>query len=284
LTKYLEEAVEAMNRDMRSRGMREPTIRAYKSDISLFLSWLHRERIQVLDGAILNEAASSYLNELRAKQAPATIRRKMSALRALATAAGESEMLARYRAPRIGPRPPHPLPEGMAGVRTMAEGATRRDHQVLVVLGGMMGLRVGESLSVRAGDVFTRGSDVWLLVRGKGDKTRSVPVPPEALDYLAPVWAEATLRGLAEGDDRLIVLRDERAARRAVTRLGQRVLGHAVATHDLRATFATAAYSACRDLRSVQELLGHASSTTTEGYTGVSFEAMKAAAAAAVAS
>jgi site-specific recombinase XerD len=142
----------------------------------------------------------------------------------------------------------------------------------LVALCGLCGLRIAESLSVRPSHFnFT---DLTLSVRGKGDVTRIIPVSDEAWEVLFPAVSQAFITG----DNPPIIDFKDRFARSLITKLGERAgLSRRVASHDLRATFATAVYNATLDQRLVQELLGHASGNTTEIYIEVALKSKKAA-------
>jgi integrase/recombinase XerD len=112
-----------------------------------------------------------------------------------------------------------------------------------------------------------------LTIRGKGDKTRLVPISEAAWGVLFRPVAEA----FVDGDREVVGLRD-RFARRCVTDLGERAgLRRRISSHDLRSTFATEVFNKTLDIRLVQELLGHASVSTTELYTLVDFEKMRSA-------
>lgn len=111
-----------------------------------------------------------------------------------------------------------------------------------------------------------------LTVYGKGDKVRYVPVSPVA-------WS-AIMGAVVESfeDNSLLCPISDRAARSLVTRMGRTAgLKCEIASHDLRATFATIIQMNTKDIRVVQELLGHASITTTQIYTETQMEAMKKA-------
>lgn len=111
-----------------------------------------------------------------------------------------------------------------------------------------------------------------LTVYGKGDKVRYVPVSGRAWSAVMSAVVECI-----ENDDLLCPISD-RAARSLVTRLGRVAgLAHEIASHDLRATFATIIQMETKDIRVVQELLGHASITTTQIYTETQMDAMKKA-------
>lgn len=177
-----------------------------------------------------------------------------------------------YIAPTPSKTIPHPITEGMPGIRAMIACAKNYQQEALVSLGGMVGLRISESLSIQTHHFDL--NEMTLTVRGKGDKTRVVPVSEEAWTYLSGAYAYAMIH---PEDKHLIRYRD-RFARQIITNLAARAkLGRPVSSHDLRATFATAALDQCNNIRVVQELLGHASVETTEIYTGVEFARMREA-------
>jgi integrase/recombinase XerC len=151
-----------------------------------------------------------------------------------------------------------------------------RDAAVLVLLYGA-GLRIGEALGLSKSvveDLLKTGRDT-LSVTGKGNKTRLVPLLPQALDALrayrdACPWLsargpnEAFFVGARGGAlDPAIVQKRVRDIRRG---LG---LAESVTPHALRHSFATHLLGAGGDLRAIQELLGHASLSTTQRYTDV---------------
>jgi len=181
-------------------------------------------------------------------------------------------MLRDYSTPTPAKGQPHPLPEGMSGVERLIEHARNDQQRALVALCGMLGCRVAEALTVQPTDFNT--GEMLLTIRGKGDKTRRVPISNRAWDVLAmPVT-----RAMCAGPNVPVVGLKDRFARRVITDLGVKAgLKRHISSHDLRATFATAIYDKTLDLRLTQELLGHSSSATTELYTGVSLENMRKA-------
>ena len=217
----------------------------------------------------LEELASYWLNLSRKSLAPKTIVRRITSVRAFAKWAGLGPILESYVAPVPGRPVPHPIPEGIEGVAAMCDAATQAGHAALVALGGYCGCRVAESLAVRPIDVDIR--EQLLTIRGKGDRIRYVPISSSAWTNLAPVVTER----IGEPDKPLLRYGD-RFARQVITDLAQRAgLTRRVASHDLRATFATAVYGRTNDLRLVQELLGHSSPTTTQVYTLIQLQAMR---------
>lgn len=160
------------------------------------------------------------------------------------------------------PRPvPHPCPEDVLA-RALAESGD--EVRLMLLLGAYAGLRRSEIAKVHAGDI--RGD--MLTVTGKGNVTRRIPIHPLLAEPLAGLtgWAFPSHRNLGEHLSSFTV--------------GQRVaaaLGGGWTAHSLRHRFATQTYAATRDLRAVQVMLGHASPTTTAGYTGIDDRAMRAA-------
>jgi site-specific recombinase XerD len=180
-------------------------------------------------------------------------------------------MLTEYSAPTAARSIPHPIPEGIPGVYRLIEVASNERQKAMIALCGLQGLRIAEALATRPSDFDL--NEMCLTVRGKGDKTRVIPVSSNSWNILAvPVT-----RAFVEGDREVVGLRD-RFARRVVTRLGEKAgLRRAISSHDLRSTFATEVYNKTQDIRLVQELLGHASVTTTEVYTLVGLDNMRKA-------
>lgn len=213
---------------------------------------------------------STYLTEKRALWSPRTTARHLTSFRSYATYCGApAGFLAGYRAP-IADRPkPHPIPEGIPGVLAMLKTTRNPRHKALITLTGLMGLRVGEAISIRPEHFLF--PDMVLVVRGKGDKTRRVPINATAWINLHFAYEIALARGTT------LVDRGDRGARKAITRHAQNAgLGH-VKSHDMRATLATAAYQTSGDIRAVQEILGHASVVTTQVYTNVTERDMRTA-------
>lgn len=149
----------------------------------------------------------------------------------------------------------------------MEQSAINCEQRALIGLCGYAGLRIHEALACTP-DWFDL-HNMTLNVRGKGDKQRIIPISERAWGAVQDAYIQAKLSG-----GRLINYKD-RSARKAVTSMGRKAkLSRAVSSHDLRATFATAAYDHTLNQRAVQELLGHASGTQTEVYIGVRLNAM----------
>jgi len=268
------------------RGLSENTLNAYGADVAGFVAFMtvHTGNAQGL-GALARITTSdmrSWMAKIRgAGTAPRSLARKLSAVKTfyrwLAEREGfEPTAVLTIRAPKFQGKLPRPLSEDAA--RAVLEGVASdasvpwvaaRDVAVLILLWGC-GLRISEALGLRGSDAPLGES---LRIVGKGGKERVVPVLPiaresvEAYRRAFPFEIEASgplFRGVRGGalNPRLISGVMQRA------RLG---LGlPATATpHALRHSFATHLLSAGGDLRTIQELLGHASLSTTQVYTAV---------------
>ena len=194
--------------------------------------------------------------------------------RGLANSAGAAAM----RAPKQPKSLPKPLTAGDAR-RVVSTGEqlaadpwiAARDAAVLTLLYGC-GLRISEALGLKGGDLAEAGDGV-LRVAGKGGKTRLVPVLPAAVEAVAAyrrlcphhLDADAPLfRGARGGPLQPAIVQRAMAAMRSALNLPDTATPHA-----LRHSFATHLLARGGDLRTIQELLGHASLSTTQVYTGV---------------
>ncbi len=269
------EAIEHYRQWCTARGRSFNTVKAYSSDLKEFLkaagmqASLPTGPMTLVYQTEYEELGMAWLNLNRATVSPKTTARRLTSLRGFAKWAGWGEVLHEYIAPTPGKTIPHPIPEGPAGLRRMIAQAKNYEQEAIIALGGFAGCRIAESLSISPSSFDVH--DQTLTIRGKGDKTRTVPLSDEAWDILQPAYILAH----SKSDLRLVSYKD-RFARQIVTNLGIRAhLVRKVASHDLRATFATAVLDRTGNIRVAQELLGHASSTTTEVYTGVNMAAMR---------
>jgi len=193
--------------------------------------------------------------------------------------------LALVRGPKVVPPPPRPVSEDQA-MGLLAEAGSDperepwealRDEAVLALLYGC-GLRISEALSLKRGDAPLGPS---LRILGKGSKTRIAPVLPQvraAVDaYMAALpfalEPDAPLFRAARGGP----LPARRVQELMVRLRGRMGLSERATPHALRHSFATHLLGAGADLRSIQELLGHASLSTTQRYTAVDAAGLLAA-------
>lgn len=261
-TTQVRDSIDQFRRSFTVRGRSANTIRAYTSDLEGFFEWAGDRLKTTTDYDLL---ACEFLTEFRDEKAPKTTQRRKAALTAYAKVhAIDVPMLVDYTGPTPAPAVAHPLPEGIEGVKRLVAACDTDEERALIGLCGMAGLRISEARTLTVADIDWHR--MVLKIRGKGDRGREVPIQKALLVVLAPLVAQRS------GDDKTpFVTMPDRTARRCITRMGKRAgLKRAISSHDLRATFGTAAYNKSKDIRAVQELLGHASSRTTEGYTGVS--------------
>ncbi|TDX28190.1 tyrosine recombinase XerC [Rhodovulum visakhapatnamense] len=287
LSPALRDALEAWLAEERAiDAASEATIRAYATDLRGFLAFLAE-----YDGEPAGPArlAGIELRDLRAWMAhergrglgPRSLARALSAVKGFFRWFGgregfEPTAVLSVRAPKFTRKLPRPLPEDAARAVIADLGDTpevpwiaARDAAVATLLYGS-GLRISEALGLRGRDAPL--PDV-LRIRGKGGKERLVPVLPVAREAVA-VYLDLCpfdlvpdgplFRGARGGalNPRMVA----RAMEGARARLG---LPASATPHALRHSFATHLLAAGGDLRTIQELLGHASLSTTQAYTAV---------------
>jgi site-specific recombinase XerD len=263
------EAIDRYQQWCIARGRSTNTVRAYGSDLKEFLK-AAGENGQILPEEY-EDLAFSWLNLTRQKVSPKTTARRLTSLRGWAKWAKYGTVLDDYIAPTPARSMPHPIPEGEDGLERMISVAKNPEQVALITLGGYVGCRISESLSVDLHNLDLQNRT--LLIRGKGDKERVVPLSDKAVEYLQDSIIDAVVK-----PDHKLVSYQDRFARQIIKNLGLRAgLKREVASHDLRATYATIILSQTNNIRLVQELLGHASVATTEVYTGISMDQMRAA-------
>ena len=256
----------AIDRFLASPSLAESTRRAYAADLRRFGDWLEQRgtAVEEIDVRALVDYASE-LGRARNGLAPATIARNLAAVRSFLRFT-----LGPTRVPdaSLGPRRPQRLPEApkreeiesivdsLDGDRPLA----LRNH-ALVELVYSAGLRSAEAVGLDLGDVDFEQEH--LRVRGKGGKERVVPLGEEAAHVLARYLREARPE-LARGANDALFLSTR--GRRLDTSTLRRLLPH---PHRLRHSFATHLLEGGADLRTIQELLGHSSLSTTQIYSHV---------------
>jgi integrase/recombinase XerC len=262
-------------------GRAAATRRAYVSDLTLFAEWMSRSGVEG-PAAVDRLQLRRYLAYLGTRQlARASIARKAAALRCyfswqVRQGHLDSDPARSLRAPSGGGRLPRVLSSGE--VTTLLDVPTgtpldRRDVAVLELLYAA-GLRVSELCGLDRGDIDLRGRTVTVL--GKGSKQRRVPIHDAAVDALA-AWFDGG-RDDMEGPSEAAFVnrRGARLGPRDVRRILDRRSASPTHPHALRHTYATHLLDGGADLRVVQELLGHASLATTQVYTHVSKERLRA--------
>jgi site-specific recombinase XerD len=256
----------AIDRFLASPSLAESTRRAYAADLRRFGDWLEQRgtAVEEIDVRALVDYASE-LGRARNGLAPATIGRNLAAVRSFLRFT-----LGPTRVPdaSLGPRRPQRLPEApkreeIESIVDSLDGdgpLVLRNH-ALIELVYSAGLRSAEAVGLDLGDVDFEQEH--LRVRGKGGKERVVPLGEEAAHVLARYLREARPE-LARGANDALFLSPR--GRRLDTSTLRRLLPH---PHRLRHSFATHLLEGGADLRTIQELLGHSSLSTTQIYSHV---------------
>jgi integrase/recombinase XerC len=265
----------------RDRRRSPHTVRAYQATAERLTHFLSEHWGGAVDKAALAAVGAADLRAYLARRrgeglGNASAARELSAVRGFLRFVGGESAAPRLKGPRVKKGVPRPISpdEAVALAEDVADEAREawigaRDWAVLMLLYGA-GLRIGEAVGLTAG-ILPLGAT--LSVTGKRDKTRIVPLLPqvrEAIDaYVALCpWPlkrdEPLFRGAKGGPLSPALIR--RAVQGARGRLG---LGDRTTPHALRHSFATHLLGRGADLRALQELLGHASLSSTQIYTQV---------------
>jgi site-specific recombinase XerD len=259
----------AARRFLASPALSGATRRAYGCDVGEFCAWLEEQgtNLEAVDVRILAEYVSWLGGGRRGRKlAPATISRKLAAVRAFLRHALGPE---RVPDARLGPRRARRLPDAPAASeieRTLealeGEGPVALRNRALVELVYSAGLRSAEAVGLDLGDVDFEQELVHVR-RGKGGKERVVPLGEEAALWLGRYLRDARPQ-LARGANDAFFLSVR--GRRLDTSTLRRIVPH---PHRLRHAFATHLLEGGADLRTIQELLGHSSLSTTQVYSHV---------------
>ena len=269
------------------RNLSPHTVRAYSGDLDRFLrflaaDFLGRDIEQVRPEDVDAMAVRSFLAaQARAGSGRKSQARALAAVRSLLRFACREGDLQHNPALAVRtPKQPKTLPRHLrpGEIETLIEAVEgdspldKRDRAILELLYAA-GLRVAELVSLDWESIDLKGRSLRVL--GKGDRERMVPFGRPAADALTEwqeVWGDLRDDEKNDGDPVLLNYRGGRLSARSVRRiLDQRVQQAALAAgvhpHTLRHTFATHLLEGGADLRAIQELLGHASLSTTQRYT-----------------
>jgi site-specific recombinase XerD len=263
------EARTAADRFLASPALADATRRAYGTDVEEFCGWLETRGTELdrVDVRVLADYVA-WLGGVRGgrKLAPTTISRKLAAVRAFLRHALGPE---RVPDARLSPRRPRRLPDapGPAEVEeTLAalegDGPIALRNRALVELVYSAGLRSAEAVGLDLGDVDFEQELVHIR-QAKGGKERVVPLGEEAALWVGRYLREAR-PSLAGGANDALFL--SARGRRLDTSTLRRIVPH---PHRLRHAFATHLLEGGADLRTIQELLGHSSLSTTQVYSHV---------------
>src|SRR5262245_342969 len=276
------------------RRMSPKTVEAYGRDLSQFLAFLAGHIAGRVTLAALRALAPQDVRAFMASRRAAgisgrSLQRGLAGARSFArflerNGKGRLGALAAVRAPKIGKTLPRPL--AIAAAKRIADSDLRagedratwilaRDAAVLALLYGS-GLRIAEALGLKRSGVPAPGRGDVVTVTGKGNKQRIVPVLPRVLELVADYLALCPY-DLPAGGPLFVGAKggplSPRVVQLAMAQLrGALGLPETSTPHALRHSFATHLLARGGDLRAIQELLGHASLSTTQIYTAVDTE------------
>jgi site-specific recombinase XerD len=256
----------AIQRYLANGGLAPATRRAYRGDLDTFAAWLAARKLRLgdVDARVLAEWVGE-LGSGRNRLSAATISRRLAAVRSLLR---YTHGPARVPDGALAPRRPRRLPDapkeneiGELLERADGDSPLSLRNRALLELLYSAGLRSAEAVGLDLADVdFDREA---VHVRGKGEKERVVPLGEEAAHHIALYLRDGRPR-LARGAVDALFL--SARGRRLDTSMVRRLVRH---PHRLRHAFATHLLEGGADLRTIQELLGHSSLSTTQIYSHV---------------
>ena len=287
------------------RGLADNTLKSYRRDLRRYLSFVQAQGIDEL-GAVTEQAVAGFLMALREGDAEHPPLGAASAGRTLVAVRGFHRFCVRDGLvpvdPSAGVSPPKPakrLPKALSigDVEAILDAAgapgttlALRDRALLEVLYGT-GARISEAVGLDVDDlsVSEEGDEGTVLLRGKGSKERLVPVGRLACEAVGAYLVRARPQLVAAGKGTPALFLNARGGRlsrqsawtvivRAADRAG---VTAEVSPHTLRHSYATHLLEGGANVRTVQELLGHASVTTTQVYTMVTVDSLREVYAAA---
>jgi site-specific recombinase XerD len=283
------EALALFDADLRRRGMAEKTRRAYGVDLGQFALWCTTQAIDPT--GVAPRDLRRYAAVLSGRDAvAATVARKLAALRAFFRTLREHGHISQNPADLVSsPKRPRTLPkvlrpDELAALLDRIPASTPLElrDRALFEVAYACGLRAEELVNLDASSVDFDSEQ--LRVEGKGSKTRIVPAGEPALRAVAR-YLERARPALAAGDDEPALFLSKSGRRLSTSDVRRRLRVWArqaavqggISPHSLRHSFATHLLEGGADLRSIQELLGHASISTTQIYTRVESARLKSA-------
>jgi integrase/recombinase XerD len=273
------------------RGLSRNTLEAYRSDLQQYGEFLGRQRLDPLAVAPVDLAA--FISELadgrgeRPAVSSATLQRKIACLRSFYRHLRREQILdrdptAELRAPRRRARLPKVLSRDEVALLLAQPAGTSpaalRDRALLETMYAC-GLRASEAIGLELSELDLETG--ILRARGKGSKERLVPVGSKAVETLSRyLAARPRLVGLRDEQRVFVNLRGTGLSRQGLYKIVQRHartagLDQRMSPHTLRHTFATHLLAGGCDLRSLQEMLGHADIGTTQVYTHLSADRLR---------
>jgi integrase/recombinase XerC len=272
------------------RGASKHTVMAYVRDVKEFATYLEKQNLKLVDAQ--HGHIRGFMGTLAVDRAASSRARKICSIRAfykfLQQRKGHPNPSKKVATPKIGKRLPKVLPiDEVFAIVEAPKNATPlqlRDRAMLELLYAC-GLRVSELCGLSPDDIDREGSVIRVM--GKGSKERLVPVHAHALQVIDTYLVrrpELLVGKSKKPKDAAALFMNHRGGRltpRSVQRhidkyVESLALQRKVSPHMLRHSFATHLLDGGADIRSIQELLGHASLSTTQRYTDVSWSRLQA--------
>lgn len=296
LAEWYEEEVTIFKTEMDNKDYSKFTMENYVRDIYLFLEFMTRkkqEKVELNDVKKLH--ITLFMNELKTKRGnSATSRnRRLTALRSFFKCLMDYELLHKNIAAELesakeqkGKLPSYLEKDELKAFFDIISIVSQKQHQrrnkVMMGLMAFAGLRVSEIHILNISSIQTgkRG----LQVLGKGNKTRYIPLPIKLYEELMAYIKEDRILPMRGNEDALFISRrGKRISRRRIQEITERICDSieqeypeynwkqkSISSHKLRHSFATHLVRDGRDIRTIQELLGHTNLNTTQKYTHVS--------------
>lgn len=273
---------------MSGKGKASQTHRGYRSDCRIFLAWYGGGQIQrngeatidldavVVPGEDFQVEAADWLTERKKIDPPNTWGRRITSIKSLAKWLSREygirvDDILEYKGPKPAKSIPHPLKEGMAGVFRAIEACDNDRERAQIALEGLCGARVEEARTVELTHIDW--IDMIVMLGGKHGHYRKVPISKVAARYILPAYINAMTAG-----EKYVTGYPDRTARDLIKRVSRRAgLAGDPASHDYRATFGSDVYRRTKDLRLVQDLLGHEDPKTTQVYVDIEMTSMRQA-------
>ncbi len=271
------------------RRYSQHTILSYLSDLNIFFDYFTEEKLNLSDLEKLSLRDFRNFFSWRAQKniGKSSIAREEAAVRNFFRWLNESEIIENAAIFQLStPKLPKTLPRALDVDATfdILEYATKncsepwigiRDAAILTLLYGC-GLRISEALGLNVEDL---NNNEFVKIHGKGNKDRYVPLLPVVLTRIE-AYKKSCPYHLKPGTALFLGAKGDRVSPRIIQRKLQKIrrllnLPENITPHSLRHSFATHLLAEGSDLRSVQELLGHASLSSTQRYTDVNMEKIK---------
>jgi len=266
----------------------EHTVDAYMRDLSFFINFFEKINVDFLRTASVRDFRKFISYRAGLELEKSSLSREISAIKNFFKWLQQKQHIKNEAVGLISnPKQNKTLPKAVekedlfelfskTPLKAKSDWQGLRDKAVLMLLYGS-GLRISEALNLNRGDIWPHQTE--LKVKGKGKKERLVPMLPVVLEAIKD-YLNAVPYNIGNDDALFVGARGERLLARIVQRQMQKMrlimnLPDSVTPHALRHSFATHLLNEGCDLRSIQELLGHETLSTTERYTKVSLQTLQ---------